>query len=79
MGVNGKLTEELHTPAIKKFRRKKVYARFKDNILTEKFETNPRAPKFKVNDRVRLLSTRIFLLKVTLKTSQEKYLLMILC
>ena len=30
--VNEQLTEELHKPVIKKFKRRKVYARFKDNI-----------------------------------------------
>ena len=43
--------------------------------MTEKIE---KAPKLKVNDRVRLLSTRVFLVKVTLKVGQEKYLLLIL-
>ena len=28
---DGQLAEELHKPAIKKFKRRKVYARFKDN------------------------------------------------
>ena len=37
------------------------------SALTKKIETNPKDPKFKVNDRVRLLSIRIFLAKVTLK------------
>ena len=48
--------------------------------LTEKIETIPKAPKFKVNDRVRitLRSIRIFLVNVTLKIGQEKYLLFIL-
>ena len=46
--------------------------------LTEKIETNHKAPKFKVNDRVRVLSIRIFLVKVTLKIGQKKYLLSIL-
>ena len=32
MRVNEKLAEELHKWLIKKFKRKKVYARFKDNI-----------------------------------------------
>ena len=32
MSVNNQLAEELHNPVIKKFKRKKVYARFKDNI-----------------------------------------------
>ena len=30
--VNEQLAEELHKPVIKRFKRKKVYARFKDNI-----------------------------------------------
>ena len=30
--VNGQLAEELHKPVIKKFKRRKIYARFKDNI-----------------------------------------------
>ena len=32
VNVNEQLTEELHKPVIKKFKRRKVYARFKDNI-----------------------------------------------
>ena len=51
---------------------KKIYS-----ALTEKIETNSKAPKFKVNDRVRLLSIRIFIVKVTMKIGQEKYLLLI--
>ena len=31
--VNEQLAKELHKPVIKKFKRRKVYARFKDNIL----------------------------------------------
>ena len=30
--VNEELPEELHKPVIKKFKRRKFYARFKDNI-----------------------------------------------
>ena len=30
--LNEKLAEELHEPVIKKFKRRKVYARFQDNI-----------------------------------------------
>ena len=30
--VNEQLAEELHKPVTEKFKRKKVYARFKDNI-----------------------------------------------
>ena len=32
MSVNEQLAEELHKPVIKNFNRRKVYARFKDNI-----------------------------------------------
>ena len=32
ISVNQQLAEELHKPAIKKFKRRKVNARFKDNI-----------------------------------------------
>ena len=32
LSVTEQLAEELHKPVIKKFKRKKVYARFKDNI-----------------------------------------------
>ena len=32
MSVNKQLAEELHKPVIKKFKRRKVYARFKDII-----------------------------------------------
>ena len=32
VSVNKQLVEELHKPVIKKFKRKKVYARLKDNI-----------------------------------------------
>ena len=32
MSVNEQLAEELHKPVIKNFKRRKVYARFKDNI-----------------------------------------------
>ena len=32
MSVNEELAEELHKPVIKKFKKRKAYARFKDNI-----------------------------------------------
>ena len=34
ISVNKQLAEELYKPVIKKFKRKKVYARFKDNFFT---------------------------------------------
>ena len=45
--------------------------------FTEKIETNSKAPKFKVNDRVRITNYKNILVKVTLKIDQEKYLLSI--
>ena len=33
VSVNEQLAKELHKPVIKKFERRKVYARFKDNIF----------------------------------------------
>ena len=35
--VNEELAQELHKPVIKKFKRSKVYARFKDNIWAADF------------------------------------------
>ena len=48
------------------------------SALTEKIETNHKAPKFKVNDRVRMTKYENILVKVTLKIGQEKYLFSIL-
>ena len=42
-------------------------------------ETNPKVPKFKVNDRVRITKYKNILVRVTLKTGQGKYLLSTLC
>ena len=46
--------------------------------LTEKIETNSKAPKFRVNGRVTVTKCKIFLVKVTLQIAQEKHLLLIL-
>ena len=48
------------------------------SVSTEKTETNPKAPRFKVNDRVRITNIIIFLVNVILKNCQEKYSLLIL-
>ena len=47
------------------------------SALTEKIESNPKAPNLKLMTESELLSTRAFLWKVTLKIDQEKYLLSI--
>ena len=41
-------------------------------------ETNYKASKFKVNDRIRITKYKNFLVKLILKIGQEKYLLSIL-
>ena len=47
------------------------------SALTEKLETNPKAPKFKVNDRVRITKykniLRIFIIDSILKTNPWTY------
>ena len=48
------------------------------SALTKEIETNPKVLKFKIGESG-LLSTKTFLAKVTLKISQEKYFLLILC
>ena len=48
------------------------------SALSENIESNPKAPKFKVNDRVRITKHKIFLVKVILKIDQEKYFFSIL-
>ena len=49
------------------------------SALTEKIDTNSEGPKLKLMIESELLSIKILLLKVTLKISQEKYLLSLLC
>ena len=49
------------------------------SALTNKFEMNPRAPKFKVGYRVRINKYKNILAKVTPKIVRVKFLLLILC
>ena len=49
------------------------------STLTEKIETNLKAPKSKLMIESALLSMRTFLVKVTLRIGQEKYLILTLC
>ena len=44
------------------------------SALAEDIERNPKSPKFKLVIESELLSTKIFLVKVTLKIGQKKYL-----
>ena len=48
------------------------------SALTENIESNLKASKFKLNDRVRITKYKNFLGKVTMEIGQEKYLLSIL-
>ena len=48
------------------------------SALTQKIETDSKARKFRVIGRVIISNIRIFLVKVTLKIGQTKYLLLIL-
>ena len=48
------------------------------SALTQKIETDSKAPKIRVIDRVIITNIRIFLVKFSLKIGQKKYLLLIL-
>ena len=48
------------------------------STLTKKIETNPKASKFKVNDRVIITKYKNIFNIFTLKIGQEKYLSLIL-
>ena len=47
-------------------------------IWHKKNKTIPNVPKLKVNDGVRITNMRIILVKVTMKTGQGKYMLLII-
>ena len=49
------------------------------SALTEKIETNLKAPKFKVGDRVRIPKYKNIFSKGYAEIGQEKYFLSILC
>ena len=48
-------------------------------VIFEEFQSNHKASKFNVGDRVSISNIRTFLAKDTLKIDLEKYLLLILC
>ena len=48
------------------------------SALTQKIETDSKAPKFRIIDKFIITNVRIFLVKVTLKIGQKKYLSLIL-
>ena len=49
------------------------------SVLNEETKTNPKAPKFKVGDRVRITKCKNIFRKGYTKISQEICLLLILC
>ena len=49
------------------------------SVFTEEIEMNPKAPKFKFGDRIRLWSTKIFLVILIPNNGKGKYLWLILC
>ena len=50
----------------------------KNSVLTEKKETNPKAPNSKFNGRAWVTTYKTFLVKVTLDICPGKFLLLIL-
>ena len=44
------------------------------SVFTEEIEMNPKAPKFKFGDRIRLQSTKIFLVMLIPNNGKDKYL-----
>ena len=73
-----KLADEYNNTYHRSIGKKTIDADY--SALTEEIETNLKAPKFKVGDRVKItMFRRIFLAKVTPTIGQEKCLLLILC
>ena len=44
VSVNEQLAAELHKPVLKKFKRRKVYSRFQDNICAAKLDVSTPVP-----------------------------------
>ena len=66
------INQQINTKSIGK---KSINANY--SPFSEKIEKNLKTPKFKVNDRIRITKYKNILVKITLKTGQEKYLLSI--
>ena len=56
----------------------KIHINYNYSPLSGKIEKSPLAYRFKVGDRVRIADHLNIFLKVTLKISQKKYLLLVL-
>ena len=71
---NIQLADELHKPIIRKFRKRKVYFSFRDNIWGYEFDN--KGPKFKVGDYVRISKyNNIFAKRYMPNQSEEVFII----
>ena len=70
-----KLVDQYNNTYHHSINKKPIHADY--SALTQKSETNSKAPKSKVNYRVKITKYKNILVKVTLKIGQEKYLLIL--
>ena len=70
--LNEQLAEELHKPVIKKLKRSKVYARFKDNIWAADLTEMESLVSTNKNDKYLLCVPDVFTKYVWLKTLKDK-------
>ena len=71
-----KLVEEHINTCHDSISKQPFYAKY--SLLPEEIESNNKASKFKVGNRVQITKYKLFLAYVTPKIGQEKYLLLIL-
>ena len=71
IGVNEQPTEELHKPVIKKFKKRKVYARFKDSIWAADFAEMESLPFMNKNVKYILCAIDVFTKYVWVKPSKD--------
>ena len=74
--LNYQLANELHKPVIKKFKKRKVYSSFRDNIWGVDLADMQSLSRFNVKDHVRISKYKIFLLKDMFQIGQKKFLLL---
>ena len=60
ISVNEQLAEELHKPVIKKFKRRNVYAIFKDNIWAADLAEMESLSSKKINVKIFIMCHRCF-------------------
>ena len=76
--VNEKLAKELHKPVIKKFKRSKFYATFRDNIWTFDLVEMRSLSSFNQNVKYLLCVIHVFNKYTWVKPFNDKKLLMVL-